>query len=127
MKQTKTFILLGVFLMLAIGMIGCSSGGSSSGGSSSPSTPATATNALVGTWKPDAGGASLTFNANSSGSMSDGHSMSGWTLDSSNVLKMNLNGTSEMFQMSWTNGDKTKMTLHNIGPNSGETTAYTKL
>jgi hypothetical protein len=74
MKQAKTFVLLGGFLISVIGMIGCSSGGSSS----SSSTPDPAYNPLVGTWKPDAGGPSMVFNADGSGYLTDEvHSISG--------------------------------------------------
>ncbi len=125
MKNAKG-ILLWVLLILVLGMIGCNNGGSSSGSSTTTTTPTTTTDPMVGTWKPDGGGASLTFNANGSGSMSDGHSISDWTLNSSNVLNMKLNATPEVFQLTWTNAGKTTMTLRNIGPNSSETTAYTK-
>jgi hypothetical protein len=81
----------------------------------------------VGTWNPVGGGASLTFNADGSGSMSDGHSISNWTLSSSNVLNMDLNGTPEVFQLTWTNTAQTAMSLQNIGPNSNETTNYIKV
>jgi hypothetical protein len=127
--EIRKNLVLALFLILVIAMIGCSSGGSSSGSSSSstPATPAPATNPLVGTWKADAGGPSLVFNADGSGNLTDGvHSISGWTLSSTNVLNLKLNGTPEIFQLTWTNDAKTKMTLKNIGPNSSETTAYTK-
>jgi hypothetical protein len=127
LMQIRKNLVLWLFLILVIGMIGCSSGGSSSGSSSpSSSTPASTTNPLVGTWRPDSGGATVTLNADGSGSMSDGHSISGWTLSSSNVLDMKINGTPEKFQLTWTNDAKTKLNLTNIGPNSSETTAYTK-
>jgi hypothetical protein len=128
--EIRKNLVMWLFLILVIGMIGCSSGGSSSGGSSSstPANPAPATNPLVGTWKPDAGGPSLVFNADGSGYLTDGvHSISNWTLDSSNVLNLKLNGTPEVFKLTWKNDAKTKMTLTNIGPNSSESTDYTKV
>ena len=124
MKYART-LFLWIILILVVGIIGCSSGGSSSGGSTTTTT-ATTTNPLVGKWNPVGGGASLTFNDGGTGSMSDGHSISDWTLSSSNVLDMKLNGTPEKFQLTWTNDAKTTMSLHNIGPNSSETTNYTK-
>jgi hypothetical protein len=129
MQRGKKFVIC-LFLILVAVSIGCSSGGSSSGGSNSSntdSTPAVTTNPLVGTWKADAGGPSLVFNADGSGYLTDGvHGISGWTLNSTNVLNLKLNGTPEVFQLTWTNEARTKMTLHNIGPNSSETTSYTK-
>ena len=122
MKNAKT-ILLWVLLVLVVGMIGCSSGGSSSG--SSTTTTNTTTNPLVGTWNPVGGGESLTFNADGSGSATN-HSLSDWTLSSTNVLNFKLNGTPEVFQLTFTNDAKTTMSLHNIGPNSSETTDYIK-
>ncbi|MGC1404100.1 MAG: hypothetical protein WA974_14365 [Thermodesulfobacteriota bacterium] len=126
MKNAKT-LFLWVFLILVVGMIGCNSGGSSSGGSTPATTTSTTTNPLVGTWNPVGGGTSLTFKTDGTGSLSDGvHTINSWTLSSSNVLNMTLNGTPEVFQVTFTNDAKTAMTLHNIGPNSSETTAYTK-
>jgi hypothetical protein len=121
--QIRKNLVLWVFLILVIGMIGCSSSG---GSSPSSSTPAPATNPLVGTWNSP-GLPSLVLNADGTGRLTDGvHSITDWTLSSSNVLTFKLNGTTETFQLTWTNDAKTAMTLHNIGPNSSETTAYTK-
>ncbi len=124
MKKSRMFFW-GMVLVLAIGMIGCSSGGSSSGGSDS--TPPANTSPLTGKWNcVEIPGYSLTFNANGSGSISDGHDISNWTLSASNVLNMNINGTPETFQLTWNNAAKTTMSLQNIGPNSSETLSYTK-
>ena len=112
MQNAKT-MLLWVVLILVVGMIGCSSGGSSSGGNNTTPTPAA--NPLVGTWKADNGGESLTFNADGTGSMTD-HPLSGWTLSSTNVLNFKLNCTPEVFQLTFTNDAKTTMSLHNLGP-----------
>lgn len=125
MKNAKT-LFLWILLILVLGMIGCNSGGSSSGGSTPNTTTATTTNPLVGTWNSP-GQPSLIFNADGTGRLSDGvHTINSWTLSSSNVLNLSLNGTPEVFQLTWTNDAKTTMTLHNIGQNSSETTAYTK-
>ena len=115
-------MLLWVVLILVVGMIGCSSGGSSSSGSNTTPTPAA--NPLVGTWKADNGSASLTFNANGTGSISDGHPITSWTLSSSNVLHMTI-PQDENFQVTFTNAAQTTMSLHNLSP-SDETTTYTK-
>jgi hypothetical protein len=121
MKNEKA-LFLWVLLVLVVGMIGCSSGGSSSGGSGA--TPPPATNPLVGTWKDAAGGPSLTFNANGTGSISDGHPITSWTLSASNVLHMTI-PQDENFQLTWLNAAQTSMSLHNLSP-SDETTIYNK-
>ena len=123
MKNART-LFLWVILILVIGMIGCSSGGSSSGSSSTTTTTTAPANPMVGTWKNDLGGPSLTFNANFTGSISDGHPITSWTLSSTNLLNMTI-PQPEVFQVTFTNTDKTKMTLHNLSP-SDETTPYTK-
>lgn len=105
-------------------MVGCcSSGGSSSGGTS---TTTTTTNPLVGTWREATGAyPSITFKADGTGYLSDGvHDITDWTLSSSNVLNMKINGNPEVFQLTWPNDAKTTLSLHNIGPNSSETTNY---
>lgn len=125
MKNAKS-ILIWVLLVVVVGLIGCGGGGSNSGGSSPTPTPPA--NPLVGTWR-DATGAtpSLTFKADGTGYLSDGvHDITDWSLSSSNVLSLKLNGTPETFKLTWTNAAQTTMSLENIGPNSNETTNYIK-
>ena len=133
MKKTRT-LFLWIFLVLVFVMIGCNSGGSSSGSSGTTTTPTTTTTAttatdqLVGTWNQVGGGVGLVFRSNGTGNLTDGvHTINSWTLNNSTlVLNMTLNGTPEVFQLAWTNTAHTAMTTTNIGPNSSETTAYTK-
>jgi len=128
--QKKNLVLL-VFLVLTVAMIGCSGGGGSSSGSSTStttSTPLTSSQQLVGTWNQDGGGTGIVFKSDGTGNLTDGvHGINSWTLNNTTlVLNLSLNGVAEVFQLAWTNDAHTKMTLHNIGPNSSETTAYTK-
>ena len=121
MKIAKT-VGLWILLILVVGMIGCSSG-SSSGGSTTPTTP---TSPLVGTWNNADYGITLTFRADGTGNDNSGHAITDWTLSASNVLNLKLNGTPEVFQLTWLNTANTSMSLQNIGPNSSETLNYTK-
>ncbi len=57
---------------------------------SSTTTTKTTTNPLVGTWNPVGGGGYLDLDANGTGSISDGHPITSWTLSSTNVLHMTI-------------------------------------
>jgi len=128
MRKEKIWFLV-LFLFLMVGMIGCSSGSSSGGSSSTTTTPTTTTTtptqSLVGTWRNTAGnpGVSLTFNANGTGSISDGHPITSWTLNGS-TLNMNI-PQPEVFTCTF-NADRTVITLVNQSA-SGETTVYAKV
>jgi hypothetical protein len=87
--RLKTYLCLGLVLVLALGM-GCSSGGSSSGSSSGGGSPAT----IVGTWNlvSSTGGTwaqQVVFNSNGTGSTSGGTAPSQtftWTQQGSQVV-----------------------------------------
>ena len=99
--RLKTYLCLGLVLVLAMGM-GCSSGGSSSGGSSSGGSSTT-----VGTWNLVSSTdpiwpKQITFNANGTGSYSGsgGAIPSGtfsWTRQGSQILLAFPNGSTETF------------------------------
>jgi hypothetical protein len=129
MKNTKT-IFFGIFLILVVGMIGCSSGGSSSGGNSTPpsSGGGSATDPLVGTWRCDSGialGTTLTFNADHTGN-ANGSGFHDWNL-SGNILTLTLDsGAGETFQLDWDNASKNGFTFTNLNPATPDVTHYIK-
>jgi hypothetical protein len=130
MKNEKA-LFLWVLLILIGGMIGCSSGGSSSGTSTTATTTTTtttttsSTDALVGTWRCTSGNAasSMTFNANGTGSISDGHTITSWSVTGT-TLNMTI-PQPEAFTLTYTNTARTTMSLFNLSP-SAETSTWAK-
>lgn len=120
MKQAKTLVLLGLFLIIVIGMIGCSSGGSSSGGSSSTVT-ATMTqpaNPLVGTWTCNSGfdvGIKLVFNADGTGTAGSSVFYN-WVLNVTKLTWTGNGGNSKVFTLVWDAGSDNGFTLTNTNP-----------
>jgi hypothetical protein len=137
--ESKKNLVLCILLMMAIAMIGCSSGGSSggSGSSSTSTTTTTATASMVGTWKADKAGSvpvgsTIVFNADKTGSLNNGATgINSWVYTSSgltgNILTFNLNsGAAERFRVDWDNTNYNSFTFTNLNPATPDANHYAK-
>ena len=113
--------VLGAVMLL--GILGCGGGGGSSSDGGSGSTSA---NPLVGTWRNTggAGGITMTFKSDGTGTISDGHTFRNWRLEG-DFLSLTIDPNyDEKFKIVW-NSDKTGFTMINQSA-SAETTTWVR-